>query len=144
MDHAQQRSDRELTADLEPGVELLPGPAVHPDLASLAAFPAPNEHGGAAAVQVALLESERFADAQPGAPEQDDQRSKPVTVGTVADPAHDGDDLLNGRRIGRVFLALVAWWAASVIAGHRQRGNSRARRADRGSAPQGRCVSCSL
>jgi hypothetical protein len=92
--HAQERSDRELAANLEPRVELLPGPSVHPDFATLAAFPAPNEHGAAAAVQVALLEGERFADAQPGAPQQDDQRAKPVAVGTVTDRAHDSNDLL--------------------------------------------------
>jgi hypothetical protein len=73
VDHAQQRSDRELAADLEPRLELLPCPGVHPDLASLAAFPASDEHGAAAAVQVALLESQCFADPQPRAPEQDDQ-----------------------------------------------------------------------
>ena len=39
VDHAKQRSDRELAADLEPRVELLPGPTVHPDLAPFAAFP---------------------------------------------------------------------------------------------------------
>jgi hypothetical protein len=44
-----------------------------------------------------------------------------VTVGTVADRSHDGDDLLNRRRIGRVLLALVARRAASVIARQRRR-----------------------
>jgi hypothetical protein len=121
VDHAQERSDRELASDLEPGVELLPCPAVHPDFAALAAFPVPNEHGAAATVQVALLEGERFTDAQPGTPQQDDQRAKPVSVGTVTDCAHDSDDLLDGRWIGRVLLALVAWWAPAVIAGHRRR-----------------------
>jgi hypothetical protein len=45
-----------------------------------------------------------------------------VTVGTVTDRAHDGDDLLNTRRIGRELLARVARQAASVTAGHRLRG----------------------
>src|SRR5881397_623271 len=58
-----------------------PCPAVHPDLAPLAAFPSPDEHRATAAVEIALLESERFADPQPRAPQQDDQRAKPVTVG---------------------------------------------------------------
>jgi hypothetical protein len=71
VDHAQQRSDRELAADLEPRAELFPGPAVHTDLAPLAAFPASDEHRAAAAVKIALLESERFADPQPRAPQQD-------------------------------------------------------------------------
>jgi hypothetical protein len=38
-------------------------------------------------IKIALLESERFADPQPGAPQQNDQRAKPVTVGAVADRA---------------------------------------------------------
>src|SRR4030081_3839544 len=99
VDHAQERSDRELAADLEPRAELFPCPAVHPDLAPLAAFPSPDEHGAAAAIKIALLESERFADPQPRAPQQDDQGAEPVTVGTITDRAHDGDDLLNRRRI---------------------------------------------
>jgi hypothetical protein len=121
VDHAQQRSDRQLAADLEPRVELLPGPAVHPCLAPFAAFPAAHEHGATAAVQVALLEGERFADAQPGTPQQDDQRAKSVSVGTVTNSAHNGNDLLDRRRIGRVLLAFVARRAALVIAGHRRR-----------------------
>jgi hypothetical protein len=119
--HAPERSERELAADLEPRVELLPGPAVHPDLAALAALPAPHEHGAAATVQVGLLEGKRFTDPQPGAPQQDDQRAEPVSVGTVTNCAHDGNDLLDGRRIGRVLLALVARRATSVISGHRRR-----------------------
>jgi hypothetical protein len=77
VDYAQERSDRELAADLQPRAELFPCPAVHPNLAPLAAFPSPNENRAAAAVKVTLLESERFADPQPGAPQQDDQRAKP-------------------------------------------------------------------
>lgn len=121
VDHAQERSERELAAGLEPRVELLPGPAVHPDLSALAAVPAPHEHGAAATVLVGLLEGKRFTDPQPGAPQQDDQRAEPVSVGTVTNCAHDGNDLLDGRRIGRVLLALVARRATSVIAGHRRR-----------------------
>jgi hypothetical protein len=84
-------------------------------------YAAPNQHGAAAAVKVALLQSERFADPRSRTPEQDDQPAKPVTVGTIADRAHDGDDLLNCRWIGRVLLARVARRAPSVIAGHRRR-----------------------
>jgi len=88
----------------------------------------PNEHGAAAAIKIALLERERFTDPQPGAPEQDDQRAKPVSLGAVADRAHDGDDLLNGWWIGRVLLAIVARRAASVIARQRCRGRRGATR----------------
>ena len=42
---------------------------------------------------------------------------KPVTVGTVADSTHDGDNLLNRPRIGRVLLAPIARRAASVMPG---------------------------
>jgi len=46
VDHAQQCADPELLADLEPSVKLVPRPTVHPDLASLAARPAPDERRG--------------------------------------------------------------------------------------------------
>src|SRR5213078_3197263 len=89
VDHAQERSDRELAANLEPRAELSPRPAVHPDPAPPATFPSPDEHRATAAVKIALLESERLADPQPRAPQQDDQRAEPMTVGTVTDRAHD-------------------------------------------------------
>jgi len=121
VDYAQQRTDRKLAADLEPGVELVPCPAVHPDLSALAALPTPDEHSAAGAVEVALLEHERLADPQPGTPQQYYQRTKAVTVGAVTDRAHHGDDLLDRRRIGRVLLALVSGWTPSVIARHGRR-----------------------
>jgi hypothetical protein len=121
MNHAQQPPDRELLPKLEPWVKLLPGPTIHADFASLAALPTPDEHGAAGSVEVAFLESERFADPQAGAPEQHDQRAKPPAVGTVADTSYHRDDLLDRRRVGRVLLALVAWRAAPVIARHRRR-----------------------
>src|SRR3954468_16430136 len=37
---AQQCADGQLDADCQPPLEMLPGPGVHPDLASLAAFAA--------------------------------------------------------------------------------------------------------
>ena len=39
VDHAQQWADREPDAELLPGLELLPRPAVHPHLATSAALP---------------------------------------------------------------------------------------------------------
>ena len=71
-------------------------PAVHPHLATLAAFAAPNDQG-----------------------------AKPVVVGAGTDGTHHGDDLLDRRRIGRVLLALVARGAASVIAAWARPGNAR-------------------
>jgi len=107
VDDTEQRADRELASDLEPRIELVPGPAVHPDLAPLAAFPAADEHGAAGCVQIALLEAERLADPQPGTPEQHDQRAEPMSLGSITDGSHDRDDLFDGRRVGRILLALV-------------------------------------
>jgi hypothetical protein len=70
------------------------------------------------AVKVALLKSEGFADAQTRAAKQHGQRAKPETVRPLTDRAHDLDDLFDRRRIGRVLLALVTRWPATVIAGH--------------------------
>ena len=95
VDHTEQRPDRQLAADLEPRVELLPRPAVHPDLASLAALPPPHEDGASSTVKVALVEGERFADSQARTPQQHDQRPQAVTVGAIIDCAHDRDDFLD-------------------------------------------------
>ena len=62
MDHAQQRTDRELAADFESWIELVSCRSVHPDLASLAALPTANNDCTAGTVNVALWERERFAD----------------------------------------------------------------------------------
>jgi hypothetical protein len=120
VDYAQQCAERKLAADFEPRVELTPCPAIHPDLAALAALPPPHEHCTTGTVKVALLKSERFTDPQARTPEQHNQRAKPETIGAFAKRTHDSDDFLDGRRIGRVLLALVARRAASVIAGHRR------------------------
>jgi hypothetical protein len=78
----------------------------------------PDQYSAAGPVEVALLERERFADPQSGTPQQHNQRTKSVTVGAVTDRAHHSDDLFDRRRIGRVLLALVSGWTASVVAGH--------------------------
>jgi hypothetical protein len=39
-------------------------------------------------------------DAQPRPPQHDDQGAQPTPVPAVARGAHNGDDLLDGRRIG--------------------------------------------
>jgi hypothetical protein len=121
VNHAQQCADRELAADREPRVELLPRPTVHPDLASLASLPMPDEHSTTGTIEVTFLESERFADPDPGAPEQHNQRTKSATVVAVTDTAHHGDDLLDRRRISRILLALIVRWTTSVVAGHSRR-----------------------
>jgi hypothetical protein len=122
VDHARQRADRKFAPEFHPWVELLPRPAVHPDLAAFASLAVANEDRAARAVQVALLERECLADPKPSAPKQHDQGAEPVAVSAVANGSHHRDDLLDRRRIGRVLLALVSRRAASVIAGYGRRG----------------------
>jgi hypothetical protein len=86
-----------------------PRPTIHPDFAALAALPPANQ------------ESERFADPEASTPQQHDHRVKTLSVRAIADRAHHGDDFLDSRRVSRVVLALVARWAAAVIARHRRR-----------------------
>jgi hypothetical protein len=107
VDHAEQGSDGHGAADSQPGFELFEAPVVHPDLAAPAAFPAANENGAPATVAIELVEVERFLDAQSGAPEDDDQRTGAGAVLGVLAAAHDGDDLLGARWVGREVAALI-------------------------------------
>jgi hypothetical protein len=102
-------------------LELLPGPVVHADLAAATALTAADEHCAAVGVEVSLAEGERFVDAQPGAPEDHDQTAHPEAVRRGAGLSHDGDDLLDGRRIGGIATPLAARRAAAVEARHRGR-----------------------
>jgi hypothetical protein len=61
-----------------------------------------DEQRSSPCVEVAFGERERFLDAQPGAPQHDDDRAQPPAVAVLAGVAHHGDDLLNRRRVGRV------------------------------------------
>jgi hypothetical protein len=70
---------------LEPGSDLLPPPAVHPDLTPLAALAVANQDGAALGIEIALAQGERLTDPKPGAPDHDDQTTKPDPVG--ASPA---------------------------------------------------------
>jgi len=123
VDHAQQRPDREIATNLKPRVELLPCPAVHPDLAPLAAFPSPDAYRAASAATIALLASARSASPPAGPPphsergrgrDADDElarmlkalRIEPYTASTIVDRAalahvspHPlvGDGLRSGR-----------------------------------------------
>src|SRR5215207_6002858 len=101
-DDAEQRSDRQLDARLDPGRELFEGPVVHSDLAAAAALATADEQRSAACVEVGLGERERLVDAQARAPEHDDQPAQPAAVDAVAGTAHDGDDLLDRWRVGWV------------------------------------------
>jgi hypothetical protein len=100
---------------------VLPARFVHADLAAAAALAAAHEQRPAPAVQVGFGERQRLVDTQPRAPEHDDQGPKPTPVRAVARGAHDGDDLLDGRRIGRIAEPLVARRAAGVKSRHRRR-----------------------
>jgi hypothetical protein len=64
-------------------------------------------------------------DAQSGSPQDHDQTAQSPPVRVVASGAHDGDDLLHLRRIGRVArpLLLGAWpaWNPRIVAGDRRR-----------------------
>src|ERR687885_2204738 len=102
---AQQRADRELEARGEPGLQLLPGPVVHADLAAAAALAAAHEQRAAPRVEVGFAERERFVDAEPGAPEHDDERPQPRPVDIAAGVSHDGDDLADRGRVGGVALS---------------------------------------
>jgi hypothetical protein len=118
VDDAEQRSGRQLDARGEPGLQLLPAPGVHADLAPTAALAAAHEQRTSPRVEVALAQRERLLDAQPAAPEHDDQRPKAGAVAIVGGLAHHGDDLLHARRVSRIQLPLVPRRATGVIARH--------------------------
>jgi hypothetical protein len=69
------RPDRHLEPHVEPGLQLSPAPGVHADLASAAALAAADEQRAAALVKISLGERERFLDAQPGSPQDHNQRA---------------------------------------------------------------------
>jgi hypothetical protein len=76
--------------------------------AAAAALAAPHKQRPAARIQVGLRERERLMDAQPGAPQNDDQAAEQEPVHAVAGTPHDRHDLLNRRRVRGVAHSLVA------------------------------------
>jgi hypothetical protein len=84
VDDAEQRADGKLNAELEPGLEFLPAPVVHADFAAASALAAADEQRAAALIEIGLGERERFVDAQPGSPD-DDEAAEPAAV--CASPA---------------------------------------------------------
>src|SRR6266511_794946 len=105
---AKQRPDRLLTPVLEPGPKLLPAPLVHPHLAPPAALAAADQHRPAGGLQISLPKRERLRDPKPGAPKDDHKSAEAKPRRAIAGPAHDRDDLLDPRRVGRVSPALVS------------------------------------
>jgi hypothetical protein len=121
VDDAEQRADRELAPHIEPGLEFIPAPRVHADLAAAPALTAPDQERAAALIEICFRERERLLDAQPGSPQDDDQTAKSPAVRAVAGLAHHRDDLLHLGRIGRIPQAPVARRTAGVESGHRRR-----------------------
>jgi hypothetical protein len=112
-------------------VNWVPCPAVHSDLAAASSLPPADDEGPAGAVKVGLGEVERFADPQPSAPQDDDQRPQAGAVRTLAGGTQDGDDLFDRWRVSRETEAFVLWRAAAVVAGHRHRRTMMAGRVER-------------
>ena len=90
----------------------------------LSPFPCRTSSEAAVRVKVGLVQRERLADPQPRAPQHHDDAAQSHTLGIVAGGAHDSDDLLDRRRIGRVPQPLVRGRDPLVEAG-RGRGRSR-------------------
>src|SRR5215207_6958374 len=102
-----------------------PIPRVHADLAATSALAATHEQRPAPVVEMGFGEGQRFLDAQPGPPEDDDQATQASPVRAVAGRAHDGDDLLNFGRIGGIAETLFRGgrpaWKPGMVAGERRR-----------------------
>jgi hypothetical protein len=99
---AEERADRQGPARLEPGIELLPAPAVHPDLAPATTLSRTDQNGAAMAVKLGLSQRQCLADPQPGTPEHDDHAAQPHRLRSVPRGSHYGDDLLHRRRVRRI------------------------------------------
>jgi hypothetical protein len=121
VDDAEEWADREVEPQVQPRLQLLPAPLVHADLSAAAALAAPDKQRAAAAVQARLAKRQRLVDAQPGPPKHDDHTAQPTSVTAIAGRPHDGDDLLDGRRVGRIAQALVAGRATDVETRHGRR-----------------------
>jgi hypothetical protein len=68
----------------QPELELFPAPGIHAGLSAPAALSAPDEDGAAALIEIAFGKRQRFLDASPSAPRDDDQAALAATVGVVA------------------------------------------------------------
>jgi hypothetical protein len=80
-----------------------------------------HEDRAASGIKVALGERERLADPQARAPQHDDKAAQSEPFGVIARAAHDRDDFLDRRWVGRVEQALVTWRATAVVAGQCRR-----------------------
>lgn len=89
------------------------------DFATSPALVVADEQRAAPAIEVRLVQGESFIDAKTRSPQDDDQPAKPPTVQAVARGPHDRDDLLDGRRVGRVAPPLVGRSTTGMKAGRR-------------------------
>ena len=112
--NAEQQPDRQLAAQLNPRIQMLPTEAVHPHLSALTALAPPNCDRTAAWVQVGLGQGERFTDSQAGPPQDDDHGSQPIGVRASTGGAHDFDDLLSGPRVGGIVPPAVTGRATGM------------------------------
>src|SRR5664279_3107681 len=74
-------------------------PTIHPDLTAPSALPVTDQDRATDPIQIALGQRKRFADPQPSAPQHHDHAAKPEPVGVITGSAHNGDDLLDRRRV---------------------------------------------
>jgi hypothetical protein len=97
LDDAQQRPGRQVVADAHPRLEDGPQPVVEADGAALPPLPRRTNSSPVVGVEVGLVQRERFAAAQPGAPREHDERAQPLRValvlGHVADVLEQLQDL---------------------------------------------------
>ena len=66
------------------------------------------------------MQRQCLVDPETGSPQDRDQPAQASTVQSVADDLHDGDDLRDGRWVGRIPQALVARRTAGMKAGNRR------------------------
>jgi hypothetical protein len=81
----------------------------------------PDQERAAALIEIALGQSKRLVNPQTCSPQEHDQGAEAAALRTVACGAHDGDDLLNLGRIGRIPQSLVMRRTAGVESRHRRR-----------------------
>jgi hypothetical protein len=60
VDHTEQRPDRHLQAQVEPGLQLFPTPSVHAYFPTSPALAASDKQGAATLIEIALGEGQRL------------------------------------------------------------------------------------
>jgi hypothetical protein len=120
LNDAEQRTDRELAPQLDPGLKLFPSPRVHADLASAPALAAPDERRAAALIEIGFGQRQRLLDTQSGPPQDDDQTAQPCARSPAAHMTATISSTFGGSAGYRRPLlpgAWPAWNPGSVAAG---------------------------